>query len=473
MRRRDILIAVLGIFAGFGMLALYGMIRSHAGGDDTGLFRPTDLNDELSRQRLNAIVLAANRVGPAVVSITVVQTRVVSVSPFGDDVFGDFFQDFFPEQRYRQKVKSLGSGVIISRDGYVLTNEHVITNATEIKVTLSDGRQFDASVIAEDRTMDLALIRIAATGLPFAELGDSDGLMIGEWVIALGNPFGFLLEDASPTVTVGVISALKRAIKSTHDDRVYKEMIQTDAAINPGNSGGPLVNVTGQVIGINTFIFTSSGGSEGIGFARPINFVRRFIDEAQQHGHVREPWIGMVVQDMGAEGESPNGIAVARIDKASPAAHAGVCAGDRIISVNGVPVRSAASFEVLAASVFVGDTLRLAIRRATDSVSVDIVVGEYRPDATSIGRFGMVVEDINDAVARRYRLGYTLGVVVTRVDRDGAAGRIGICPGDVILQVGDMRIRSRDDLLRALDGERRSPLILDRGGLIIQMRVGV
>jgi serine protease Do len=211
----------------------------------------------------------------------VTQTRVVTYDPFGGLGFDDFFRDFFPRRSFRQEVKSMGSGVIISADGDVVTNAHVVRNATRIKVTLPDNREFPAELEGIDETRDLALLKITGKDLPAAAMGNSDDLMIGEWSIAIGNPFGFMLEDAQPTVTVGVISALHRDIKSSGGNQVYTDMIQTDAAINPGNSGGALVNAAGEVVGINTFIFSHSGGSEGIGFARPINDVRQFIRESR------------------------------------------------------------------------------------------------------------------------------------------------------------------------------------------------
>ncbi|MBM3332596.1 trypsin-like serine protease [candidate division WOR-3 bacterium] len=246
-----------------------------------GTVIPASISDDISASRTNAIVLAARRVSPAVVSVVVTQTRVVTYDPFGGLGFDDFFRDFFPRRSFRQEVKSMGSGVIISADGDVVTNAHVVRNATRIKVTLPDNREFAAELEGIDEARDLALLKVSAQGLPAATLGNSDGLMIGEWSIAIGNPFGFMLEDAQPTVTVGVISALHRDIKSSGGTQVYADMVQTDAAINPGNSGGALVNAAGEVVGINTFIFSHSGGSEGIGFARPINDVRQFVKETR------------------------------------------------------------------------------------------------------------------------------------------------------------------------------------------------
>ena len=288
MGKRDLISIGVGVALGLAAVYVYSRLAERpvtANQEDAHVAR---VNEATSKQRTNAIVVAAEKVGQSVVSITVVQTMVVAASPFrspfSDDFFREFFGDFLPERYYQQQIRSLGTGLVISADGYIVTNEHVVTNATQINITLPDGRQFEGRVAAVDPGHDLALLKIEGADLPVAELGDSDDLLIGEWVIAFGNPFGFLLEDSRPTVTVGVVSALNRSIKSTRQDRVYKNMIQTDAAINPGNSGGPLVNVMGQVIGLNTAIFTSGGGSEGIGFARPVNEVKAFIEAARRAG---------------------------------------------------------------------------------------------------------------------------------------------------------------------------------------------
>jgi len=246
-----------------------------------GTVVPASAGDDISASRTNAIVLASRIVSPAVVSVVVTQTRVVTYDPFGGLGFDEFFRDFFPRRAFRQEVKSMGSGVIVSSDGDIVTNAHVVRNATRIKVTLPDNREFDAELEGIDEARDLALLKVNHSSLPAATLGNSDDLMIGEWSIAIGNPFGFMLEDAQPTVTVGVVSALHRDIKSGGGGQVYTDMIQTDAAINPGNSGGALANAAGEVVGMNTFIFSHSGGSEGIGFARPINDVKQFVREAR------------------------------------------------------------------------------------------------------------------------------------------------------------------------------------------------
>lgn len=315
----------------------------------------TAIQGDITASRSNAIVLAARSISPAVVSVTVTQTRIVSYSPFGGLGFDDFFRDFFPRHSFRQEVKSMGSGVVISREGHLVTNAHVVQNATEVKVTLPDNRTFVAEIIDVDAGLDLALLRIKAESLPVAPLGTSADLMIGEWAVAIGNPFGFLLDDAQPTVTVGVISAIGRDIKSSGGEAVLSNMIQTDAAINPGNSGGPLVNAAGQVIGINTFIFSHSGGSEGIGFARPIDDVRQFVNEALGRttataNQSYETSIGATVAEINRALRAQyrlaynRGVVVTSVKKGSIAAEMGLEPGDVVLMVRGKAVRAAPDF---------------------------------------------------------------------------------------------------------------------------------
>jgi serine protease Do len=474
MRKREIIAGLIGFAVCFVGLFLFNQFKPKSQYNNLDYLHLVDLNDEISKQRMNAIVLAANKVGPSVVSITVIQTRIISVSPFNDEFLRQFFGDFFPEQRYQQKIKSLGSGVIISNDGYILTNEHVVSNATEINVTLPDARQFKARVIAVDKTLDIRLLKIEGHNVPYAELGNSEDLMIGEWVIALGNPFGFLLEDTRPTVTVGVISALNRAIKSTYEERLYKDMIQTDAAINPGNSGGPLVNILGQVIGINTFIFTSSGGSEGVGFARPINVVKKFINETKQFGKIRTPWVGIWVQDITPEiaeamGIEQRGILVSNVDPNSPAQISGIREGDRIIGVNNESINSVSAWDRISANLFVGDTLRFKIYRGGDSLSLSFVIKEYQEASALSSRLGIYVEDINLYLTKKYSLGYKQGVVVTKIESGSIGEKLGFAPGDVILRIGDTRIKNKEDFKKALADFKNRYFIIDRGGLIFQI----
>lgn len=312
------------------------------------------VQSEVAASRSNAIVLAARKVSPAVVSVIVTQTRIVSYDPFGGFGFDDFFRDFFPRHTFRQEIKSMGSGVIVSTDGHIVTNAHVVRNATAIKVTLPDNRQFDAELVDSDDALDLALLKVTGGNLPAARLGSSSDLMIGEWAIAIGNPFGFMMEDAQPTVTVGVISALRRDVKSTGSGGVYSNMIQTDAAINPGNSGGPLVNALGEVVGINTFIFSHAGGSEGIGFARPIEDVKEFMAAALGHavasGRRFETALGATVADITPPLRSrfglvhSKGVVVVGVKAGSIADNIGLAEGDVILMNRGKVVRDAETF---------------------------------------------------------------------------------------------------------------------------------
>jgi serine protease Do len=337
----------------------------------------------ISQSRRNAIVAAAERVSPAVVTVSVVSTRVVRTDPFGGMFRDEFFDRFFPPTEYRERIPGLGSGVIVDRAGRILTNEHVVRNAQEIKVTLTDGREFPARILGASEIYDLAVLQIEATRLPVAPLGDSDGLVVGEWAVAIGSPFGYLLNDTQPTVTAGVISATRRDIKSQVTDvGMYKNMIQTDASINPGNSGGPLVNADGEVIGINSFIFTQGGGSIGLGFAIPINLGKRVLEEIATYGRVRSVWPGMTLQPI-----TPyiaqrlgfrdlEGLVVSRVEGGGPAEKAGVRVGDRIRSVNRRPIRNADDAYRSIYGAQVGDRLQLEIERRGQTVQATLVLTE-------------------------------------------------------------------------------------------------
>ena len=345
--------------------------------------RGAPASETLSGSRRTAIVRAAERVSPAVVSVSVVTTRVVRSDPFGGLFHDEFFDRFYPPLEYKQRIPGLGSGVIVDRSGLIMTNEHVVHDAEKITVTLTDGRQLAATVVGASSTYDLAVIRVSATRLPVAPLGDSDHLMVGEWAIAIGNPFGFLLNDTQPTVTAGVISATRRDIKSeVSENGVYKNMIQTDAAINPGNSGGPLVNADGEVIGINTFIFTQGGGSLGIGFAIPIGLARRILDEVVRYGRVRAAWPGMQVQELTPYlaqrlgYHEAGGLVVTRLESGGPADRAGVHVGDRVRSVNGVAVQNVEDAQRGIYGAGVGDHLRLGLERDGHSIEADLTLVE-------------------------------------------------------------------------------------------------
>lgn len=343
----------------------------------------------IDTSRRTAIVAAAERVGPSVVTLSVVQTRVVQTSPvpLGNEFFEPFFRDMIPQYRYREQIPTMGSGFIISKDGYVLTNEHVVHGADKITVILPDGRSFQGKLVGSHPQYDLAIVKIDGKNLPTAPLGSSNDLMVGEWAIAIGNPFGFMLNDTQPTVTAGVISATRRDIKSqSQDGGIYKNMIQTDAAINPGNSGGPLVNANGEVIGVNTFIFTKSGGSEGIGFAIPIDATKHVIDEIIRYGKVRNVWIGVSTWELTpyvAERlatTNREGLYVAAVERSSPADKAGVKVGDIIRKVNGTTVKDGNEAYRVIFGASVGDTITLTLERDGKFITVKLVLEESPED---------------------------------------------------------------------------------------------
>ncbi len=300
------------------------------------------VNDRISDSRQTAITRAVERVSDAVCGINVTQIRQARRSPYYDDPFLRFF---FPERIPRQEVKSLGSGFLISPDGFILTNEHVVHNATEIVVVLSDGSTHSAEVVGSDIVTDIALIRIEGNDYNYIRFGDSENVIIGEWVIALGNPFGLFAINSKPTVTVGVVSAVDRDFGRQSNERVYQDMIQTDAAINQGNSGGPLVNSMGEVIGMNTFIYTGSDyntGSIGLGFALPSNKIIRVVEDLKEFGEVNRRFrTGLEVENISPivaryfRLRSTNGVIVTDIGRNSSAEQAGLQVRDIIFEANG------------------------------------------------------------------------------------------------------------------------------------------
>ena len=326
------------------------------------------VQDEISCSRQNAITHAIANVSPAVVGINVIQIKTYQrQSPFLNDPFWGYF---FPPQQYNQKVQSLGSGFLIAPDGYILTNQHVVHNAVQIIVTTTDGQQHDAALVGASETYDVALLKIEGESFPFIPLGESEDIIIGEWVIALGNPFGLFNVNAQPTVTVGVVSAVNMDFKGELqiENRLYDHMIQTDASINGGNSGGPLVNSLGKCIGINTFIISgqSGKGSVGIGFAIPINRVKKILpalknikllQEKLNTGLEIENLSPMIAYTMGIRSDA--GVIVTKVKGGSPAQKAGVEAGDVIVMINGLRVRSTSDVDQINRQIDVITTTKI------------------------------------------------------------------------------------------------------------------
>ena len=337
--------------------------------------------DEISKSRETAITRAIEKVGPAVASINVEQ-HISSVS------YDPFFGFMYPREIY--PMKSSGSGVVISPDGFVMTNHHVIENADKVTVTLSGGDEYEAEIIGSDETSDLALIKLSGSDFPYAELANSDDLLIGEWVIALGNPFELFSISNKPSASVGIISATNMDFGMQKSGKVLQDMIQTDAAINPGNSGGPLVNAMGQVIGINTFIFTDYEhfrGSVGIGFAIPINSARRIAEELRMTGEIDRGYsTGLIVQSVTRSISRyldipfVKGVIIVEINQGSPADMTGLEPGDVILSVNGEDVNKPSDIRtvILENDFRSGDKVTLQIFRNGNYKKVKMKLGKYR-----------------------------------------------------------------------------------------------
>ncbi len=411
--------------------------------------------------RRTPIVRAVEQVAPATVNIT--STQVVRQSnPFasGDPLFDRFFGRFFDPRPRR--AQSLGTGVIVDGQGHVLTNEHVLAGSTHTRVTLSDGREFDAEIVGLDPENDLAVLRLeGADDLPAAPLGDSEEAMIGETVIAIGNPFGY-----NHTVTTGVLSALGRSIRGRRgQQREYHGFLQTDASINPGNSGGPLVNADGEVIGINTAIL---GDAEGIGFAIPINRARRIVRELIEHGEVAPTWLGLMLQDLtpalrGAMGvQSTLGAVVTHVFEDSPAEHAGLRRGDVVLELEGTRIRSRRSYFEILGSLTDGGRARMAIERDGQRRDVELLARAFPGQrAPAIAKILLGLEVSTEQTWRGVP-GLRIGGIVP----NGAADAAGLRPDDLLLELDREPMRDRDAFARAvqrLRGRSRVLALVARG----------
>ena len=405
------------------------------------------VTEQVNASRRTAITEAVTRIAPAVVTV---QTETVERVPV------DVFEQFFGGRSGQQTQSGIGSGFIIRPDGVIVTNEHVISGAAKISVMLRDGTTYPARLLGADETNDLAVIKVDARNLPVAQLGNSDQLIMGEWAIAIGNPFGFVLGNTEPAVTTGVISAIGRNLLGRSEGNgVYLGMIQTDASINPGNSGGPLVTATGEVIGVNSSIYTPSGGSIGLGFAIPINRARRIVDDLLEHGKVRRPWIGEKL--LTPRGNNPRdvvtaGVVLQSVVPGSPAARAGLEAGDEIVAVRGKRVRNVFEWETERLDMRVGETVAMTVRSGTRERQVTVTVADLpevsAPRVTVLRELQLTTLTPQIRAERGYR--NAQGAVVVEVS-DRVREEIGIQPGDLIVQINRDAIRTASDVSQALE----------------------
>jgi serine protease Do len=407
----------------------------------------------------HAFERAAEAIAPSVVSINSVRTlRARPLAPLGDDPLRGFFF-FGPRPPGGLRQQGLGSGVIVSADGYILTNNHVVDGADELEVELHDGRKLAGEVVGVDPHTDVAVIRVRADGLTPASFGDSERLKVGQWVLAAGSPFGL-----QRTISAGIVSAVGRANMGITD---YEQFIQTDAAINPGNSGGPLIDLQGRVVGINTAIASRGGGSNGVGFAVPIAMARQVMDQIISGGKVVRGWLGMMIGPLTPELASSfgykddGGILVQDVLPDSPASAAGLRDGDIIRERDGAPVRDATAFRTAIAQARPGTTVSLKIWRAGKTETVAVTLGELPDDdhaRPAVPRAGLSLGDVGPELRRRFDLAAERGAVVVAVEPGSPADQAGLRPGDVIEQIGDQAVGSAAEASKLL-----LPAALEKG----------
>jgi len=399
--------------------------------------------------RRSPAVLAIEKASPTVVSVISAQEVEQPANPFGGDpLFDDFFHDFSEPFQQRQTERSLGSGVVIRPDGYILTNEHVVLRSGKVQVQLANERKLNARLVGADSDSDLAVLKVDdAKALPYLPLGNSDDLMIGETVIAIGNPFGL-----SHTVTTGVVSALNRSLNT--DNRTYYDFIQTDASINPGNSGGPLLNIKGELIGINTAIY---GKAQGIGFAIPISRAKRIVEELISHGAVESPWVGVAVQTMTPELaqhfslREKQGVLIRAIEPGSPAVRAGLQRGDVLLSLDERPLHSSEEYLQHERAYNSGDKLRFRVSRSGGETEIVVTAARFpqeKADDLAWQLLGLAVVEANG------------NLQVTKIRPESPAARIGFERGDAILGVSGNQVKTLTEFRRKFIDARLGQSVL-------------
>ncbi|HVA41797.1 MAG TPA: Do family serine endopeptidase [Candidatus Binataceae bacterium] len=413
-------------------------------------------------------VALADKLGPAVVNISTEQAGPAASEGEGGGSEGGGNEPFneFGEPFGEPHGRSLGSGFIINAAGYILTNDHVVENGREIIVTTKDGNQYKASVVGRDAKTDIALLKINARhDLPVAPLGDSDEVKVGQWVMTIGDPFGF-----DHTVTAGIVSAKGRFIPGNYDD-----FIQTDAAINPGNSGGPLINIHGEVVGVNSAIFTRTGSNTGIGFAIPVNLVKEELPQLREHGKVVRGWLGIYVQrvtpaiadSMGLE--EPRGALVAEVLSEGPAKSAGVKRGDVIAAYNGTPIEDSRELPLMVARTPLGHSATLRIVRDKKYLELPVTITASRETHVAAAAkkpikgsapFGLTVKDLDPGLAHDMGLGQSKGVVVYSVQPGSSADVAGLRSRDIIVEVNRQGVGNLDAYQRAIKSGGGKALLL-------------
>lgn len=416
-----------------------------------------------------------------IIAVKVMRTPDQGSSPSGmEDPMRDFFEKFFGQQMpQEQRQSALGTGFVIDKEGFILTNNHVVEQSEEIKVRLSDEKEYAAQIIGRDPKTDLALIKIDAQKplVPLA-LGDSDSLEVGDWVVAIGNPFGL-----GNTVTAGIVSAKYRQIGGGP----YDNFIQTDASINPGNSGGPLLDLDGEVIGVNSAIFSQSGGNIGIGFAIPINMAKQLLPQLRK-GKVSRSWLGVMIQNITPELKAKLGLGtdegalISDVVSGGPAEKAGIKRGDVILQFDGNAIRSSRELPFIVASTPIGETVTVEVMRDGQRKNLQVKTEELKeeseaaPPSEARPHLGMEVQDITPEMAKNYGLSRTSGVIVVRVENGSPAAEAGLAPGDIIVEIDQKPVKDVQTLNHLLAGAKAGDTILfliDRGGATIFVTLSV